>query len=400
MRCGYFDCFNGAAGDMILAALLDAGWEFAALEDVVARLKLPGVHVTAERVKRQGMAALHVQVHDDGTPQPHRHLRHVVEIITQADLPAPVAAEAQAVFARLAAAEAKVHGTTPEKVHFHEVGAVDAIVDIVGGCAGRHALGLERIVCAPPAVGSGTVECAHGIMPVPAPATAELLRGVPTQETAEPGELLTPTGAALLTTWTTRFGPPPGLRTTAIGYGAGTRPGVTRPNVLRLIVGDLVAGGAAEETVVVIETQIDDATGQTVAFACEQLLANGALDAYVVPIIMKKGRPGQFVSVLSRPADADRLVELLLRTTPTLGVRRQIATRTVLGRETVAVATAFGEIRVKLGRLRDAVVQATPEYEDCAAAARKHDVPLAAVQNAALTEWRTHVDADDAGSTG
>ena len=389
MRCGYIDCFSGAAGDMILAALLHAGLKRDVLADVVARLKLPGVTLRVENVQRGGIAATHVRIEVGAEGhEHHRHLPDILRIIEGAGLSATVAERATRIFTRLAEAEAQVHGIAVDQVHFHEVGAADAIVDIVGACAGVEALGLDTITCSPIPTGTGTVRCEHGVLPVPAPATAELLRGVPLAACDEPAELTTPTGAAILTTLATAFGPRPEMRIQAIGYGAGSRELTTRPNVLRLIVGEPVTPPSGpDEPVVVLETQVDDATGQVVAHACERLLAAGALDACIVPIIMKKGRPGQLLTVLCRPDDATALEDLLFRETTTFGVRRHECLRRTLAREHATVATRFGPIRVKVGRRGAEVVQAWPEYEDCAAAARQHGVALRAVQDAALRQW-------------
>lgn len=393
MKIAYFDCFSGAAGDMILAALLDVGCPLEPLQQVVRALNLSGVALTAEKVKRGGIAATYVRVAvGPEAEKKHRHLHHITAIIDAAHLPISVAENAKRIFQRLAAAEAQVHATTIEKVHFHEVGAADAIVDIVCACAALHELGIEAVHCSAIPTGHGTVRCEHGIMPVPAPATANLLAGVPLAACDEPGELTTPTGAAILTTLSRSFGPPPEMTIRAAGYGAGTREGQTRPNVLRVLLAE--SGGAAadeREIVVVLEAQVDDAPGQVVAYAVERALAEGALDAYIVPIIMKKGRPGQLVTVLCRPGDAEKLEDVLFRETTTFGVRRAMLARRKLAREHVAVETPFGPIRVKVGRSGGAVVQAWPEYEDCAAAALRAGVALRDVQQAALAAYgRSH----------
>ena len=397
MRCGYFDCFSGAAGDMILAALVDAGVPVEVFQRAVADLKLPDVRLSAEKVKRHGLAATYVRVElGPAAQKKHRHLPEIAGILDAADLSQRVRERARAVFQRLGEAEAAVHNTTIEKVHFHEVGAADAIVDIVCACVGVEHLGLERIVCSPIPVGGGTVTCEHGVMPVPAPATARLLTGFPIAACEETGELCTPTGAALLTTLADEFGPPPAMTIRAVGVGAGTREGQTRPNILRLIVGEgEAASGYEQDTVVVLETHCDDVTGQTTAYAVERLLAAGALDAYIVPIIMKKGRPGQLLSVLARPADADALEAILFAETGTLGVRRREAARRKLARAHVTVATRFGPIRVKVGRRGDRTLRAWPEYEDCAAAAGAAGVALGEVQQEALRIWSQ--GGDDAG---
>jgi pyridinium-3,5-bisthiocarboxylic acid mononucleotide nickel chelatase len=389
MRCGYFDCFSGAAGDMILAAMVHAGLAVETLHDVVRRLRLPGVTVHAEPVRRGGFAATHVKIEvGPEARKHHRHLPDILALIDGAGLSAGVTARARQVFTRLAEAEATVHGIPVEKVHFHEVGAADAIVDIVGACAGVEALGLETITCSPIPTGSGTVQCEHGTLPVPAPATAELLRGVPLAACDEPGELTTPTGAAVLTTLAESFGPLPAMRMTSIGCGAGTRENRSRPNVLRLLIGEQSQTLPDEEDrVVVLETQLDDATGQTIAFAIARLLAAGALDAFALPIVMKKGRPGQLLTVLCAREAVPALEDVLFGETTTFGIRQFECLRHKLAREHVSVQTRFGPIRVKVGRRGTQVVQAWPEFEDCAAAAHEKGVPLRTVQDAALREW-------------
>lgn len=394
MRYAYFDCFSGAAGDMILGALLDAGCPLATLQEVVGRLGLPGVELSAERVRRRGFAATLAQVTVEPASQSaHRHLPEILRTIDGAGLDPRAAEHARAVFQRLAEAEAAAHGIAIEQVHFHEVGAADAIVDIVGVCTGLAALGIELVGCSPIPTGSGTVECAHGVLPVPAPATARLLQGYPLAACDEPGELTTPTGAALLTTLADEFGSLPAMTISAVGTGAGTREGQTRTNVLRVFIGEAAEPDAAErDTVAVLQAQVDDATGQSLAFACERLLEAGALDAYIVPIIMKKGRPGQLLTVLCRPDDADRIETLVFAETSTFGVRRHEARRKKLTRRHATVETRYGPIRIKLGELAGKLAQAWPEYEECAAAARQAGVSLQEVQQEALRAWSRERD--------
>lgn len=389
MKIAYIDCFSGVAGDMLLAALLDAGVPLELFKETVTRLNVPEVFVSAERVKKQGIAATHVRVHlDQSAPRKHRHLHHIVKIIDAADLPSPVAENAKRIFSRLAEAEALVHATTVEKVHFHEVGAADAIVDIVCAATGFAYLNIERVVCSPIPTGSGTVTCDHGVMPIPAPATAQLLRDVPIAACEEVGELATPTGVAIVTTLASGFGALPAMTPRAIGVGAGTRDGKTRPNIIRIVIGDETASasqaGLEHDEVMILEAQLDDCNGQSLAFAAERLLEAGALDAYITPIIMKKGRPGQLLTVLCGAADATPLESLILQHTTTFGVRRSSAQRVKLLRTHETVSTRFGPIRVKVGRAGDTRVQAWPEYEDCAAAARSSGASLNEVQQEAL----------------
>ena len=394
MRCGHFDCFSGAAGDMILGALLDAGCPLETMQETVAKLSLPGVSLAAERVERRGFAATYARVAvQPGSQKAHRYLPEILRIIDHAALDPLATEHAKVVFQRLAEAEAHVHGTAVDKVHFHEVGAVDAIVDIVGTCVGLTALGMERITCSPIPTGGGTVTCAHGVMPVPAPATAHLLSGYPIAQSNEVGELTTPTGAALLTTLADEFGPLPEMTVTAVGYGAGTRQGRTLPNLLRLFVGQAASPDSAEhDTVTILETQLDDAAGQVLAHACERLLQAGALDAYITPIIMKKGRPGHLLTALCRPRDADMLEALVFAETSTFGLRRGEVRRAKLARRHAIVNTRFGRIRVKLGQRGGQIVRAWPEYDDCAAAARKAGVSLQEVQHEALQAWSQQRD--------
>jgi len=403
MRCAYFDCFGGAAGDMILAALLHAGLSPTVLERVVAALGLKGVTLEVSTVRRGELSATHLQVRiDPAREHHHRHLPEILALIERAPLSAAVRQQAARVFRRLAEAEASVHGIPVEKVHFHEVGADDALVDIVGACAGLEALDIAGVQCSPIPTGFGTITCAHGVLPVPAPATAELLRGVPLTECNEAAELTTPTGAAILTTLATRFGPLPSMRLVAIGYGAGMRENQTRANVLRVLVGELIDAAAADseaDQIMVLEASMDDVGGQTLAHAVARLLEAGALDAYTVPIMMKKGRPGQLLTVLCRPTDAAALEDVIFEETTTFGVRRHAAHRRKLARQEQTVETPFGTVRLKIGRHGQRVLRVWPEYEDCAAAARANGVALRAVQQAALREWtRRHEQQPDGGS--
>ena len=388
MRIAYFDCFSGAAGDMIVAALLDAGVNFVKFSETIGGLGLSGCRISAKKIKKQGFAATYFSVAMQAASQPHRHLKHSVEIINAANISSQVRERSIQIFTRLAEAEAKVHGSTIEKVHFHEVGAVDAIIDVVGACVALEMLKIEKVICSPIPVGSGTVQCEHGVMPVPAPATTELLRGVPIAACEETGELITPTGAAILTTLASEFGSVPAMTVTGAGYGAGTRDGKTRPNVLRVMIGDAdTSNGGEVEHLVLLETNIDDVTAQLVGYCSERLLAEGALDVWAQPIQMKKQRSGLMLSVLCRQADAGAMESILFRETPTLGIRRRTIQRTALARRIENVDTRFGVIRMKMGEFEGSVT-ATPEYEDCRAAALKNSVPLREVMAAAIAAWR------------
>ncbi len=387
MNIAYFDCFNGAAGDMIVGALLDTGLDFALFSTALERLGLSNYRITAEKVKKQGIAATYFAVATDTGTKPHRHLKHIVEIINTAQIAPPVREKAIRIFTRLAEAEAKVHATTIEKVHFHEVGAVDAIIDIIGACLALDMLKIEKVICSPIPVGSGTIRCDHGVMPVPAPATAELLSGVPIAASTETGELCTPTGAAILTTLAEEFGTLPAMTPTAIGYGAGTRDGQTRPNVLRVLIGAEATSSGDIEHVALLETNLDDVTPQVAAYCQEHLLAAGALDAWTQPIQMKKQRNAAMLSVLCRTSDVPAMESIIFRETPTLGIRRRAVERRVLARRIEPVNTRFGEIRLKIGEGCGGTT-AMPEYEDCRAAAMKHGVALREVQEEATFAWR------------
>lgn len=377
MRIAYFDCFSGASGDMILSALLDAGWPADELRRGIRSLGLGKVTISAEKVCKQGFAATSFRVNAP-RERSHRHLQDVRKIIREASLPPAVADRADRIFTRLAEAEARVHGTTIERVHFHEVGAVDAIVDIVGASLGIEALGVDRVVCSAIPTGSGTVRCEHGIMPVPAPGTLALLERVPLAECDERGELITPTGAAVLTTLAEEFGPLPAMTVEKVGYGAGKRDGEHRPNLLRLIVGRTDDSGQVDE-VVTLQANLDDATGQLVGHVTERLFQAGALEVFTTPVGMKKGRPGTMITVLATPSQVEVLEETLFAETPTFGVRQWRVRRSKLDREWREVATPWGSVRIKLGLRAGRCISATPEYADCAKLAEEHGLPLRVV---------------------
>jgi pyridinium-3,5-bisthiocarboxylic acid mononucleotide nickel chelatase len=385
-RLVYLDCANGASGDMVLGALADLGMSLDDLRAELGKLSLHGYHLEAQRVHRSGLHATKVEVKVDGSHHHHRGLRDILGLLEKSGLDGQVKERSSALFVRLADAEAAVHGTTPEAIHFHEVGAVDSIVDVVGSVIGLLWLRADRIVSSPLNVGTGSVTMAHGTFPVPAPATARLVRGVPVYGEGD-GELLTPTGALLVTGHAEAYGPLPLFRPEAIGHGAGSRDTPGRPNVLRLIVGDADAV-AGSETVVVLETEVDDTAPQLLGALLERLLAAGALDVYYTGIHMKKGRPGILVTVLCPPDRREGLEEILFAETTTLGVRRQEWARSVLERETVAVATPYGEVRVKVGRRGGKVYNAQPEFEDCQRAAAASGAPVKEVWTAAIAAYR------------
>ena len=397
----YIDAFSGVSGDMFLGALVDAGLAESDLRAALARLPIEGYELEVRREKRGGLAATRVEVRLDAkVKQGHRGLREIANILGAAEkgkgrrdegmkgrregLQRRAAEKALAVFRRLAEAEGRVHGTTADKVHFHEVGAVDAMVDIFGVCAGLEMLGVERVVSSGLPMGSGTVEAAHGRLPVPAPAVVELVKGVPIRPCEEEGELTTPTGAALVVTLADAFGPMPAMTVEKVGYGAGARESKKVPNVLRLILGREVGGDAAEsDSVWLLETNLDDATGQTVGAATRALAEAGAVDVWVTAATMKKGRPGVVLSCLAAEGLVGAVEETFFRETPTFGVRRMRVERTKLAREQVTVETRFGAVRVKVGRRGGRVVTASPEYEDCRRLAEERGVAVREVYRAA-----------------
>ena len=389
-KLAYFDGFSGASGDMVLGALVDAGLELARLEAELRKLPLSGWAIAAEKVKRGALQATHVKVSSTETHH-HRGLGKIESLIGEAKLSPRATELAVRIFRRLGEAEAKVHGVLLEKVHFHEVGAVDSIIDIVGAAIGFDLLGIEQFACAPLNVGGGKVKTDHGILPVPAPATVELLKGVPTYSSGIERELVTPTGAAILATLATHFGPQPGMNVAAVGYGAGSAQIAEQPNVLRVLIGEAVASRVAPpvESVTVIEANLDDMNPQIYGYFAEKALAAGALDVYATPVQMKKNRPGQLVTVLCSPADEKVLAELLFRETTTIGVRIWQAQRRTLLRELVSVQTPHGEVRVKISRQNGVVLNAAPEYEDCRRIAEERGVPLKDVLAAAVAAYRS-----------
>jgi len=387
MRIAYFDCFAGASGDMILGALLDAGVEPDAWQGELDKLNLSGYELKIDRVQKEGIAATAVRVLVDEGGQ-ERHLTEIEELIGTSQLPNGVKETSVEIFRRLAVAEAKVHGTTSDRIHFHEVGGVDAIIDIVGSVVGLQLLGVEEIYASALPLGHGFVDCAHGRLPLPAPATVELLRGVPVLSRDVEGELVTPTGAAILTTLAKGFGPFPPMTVEGIGYGAGQRD-FPFPNLLRLLVGTTSpALDARMETLTLLEANIDDLNPEFYGHLMECLFTAGALDVYLTPVQMKKNRPGVVLSVTCPPAQAQALAALVFAETTTIGLRRQEVQRWALARERVEVETPYGTVGVKVARLSGRVVTASPEYEDCRRLALESGVPLKEVYAAAEAALR------------
>lgn len=419
MKTLYFDCFSGISGDMTIGALLDLGLGFDYLKTELRKLPVEGYELQVSRVTRSNLSAMkfdvvmdgHDQAHDshehhhhDEHHHHHHHDEHghehnhghehtashqhfhrkasaILTMIAESKLTPHAKRMATEIFTKLAVSEGKVHHIPPEDVEFHEVGAVDSIVDTVGAAIGFDALGIEQFLCSAINIGSGFIHCQHGVFPVPAPATADLLRHATIYQKYAQTELVTPTGAAILAAVVSRFGTLNGFAAEKIGYGAGTKQFADFPNCLRLMIGEERPITAERPgAVMVIEANIDDMTPQNFAYATEKLLAAGALDVFTIPIQMKKSRPGQLLQVLSPPDLVDRLTRLIFQETTTIGIRRYAVDRTVLEREFVEVHSEYGAIKVKVSKLDGEVVNFTPEYEDCARIAREHNVPLKKVQ--------------------
>ena len=428
MRILYFDCFNGASGDMILGALLDAGVPFEGLRAAVGSLAIDGCDLTAERVLRAGVSATkfraiegetvkavhthdghHHHEHDHGHPHahqehptnqehpknpkhpkhhhPHRSLPEIHALIDVCALTPAGKDRAKSLFERLAVAEAAIHQMPVEQVHLHEVGALDSIVDIVGAVYALDHVKADRVVVSPINVGRGMVQSAHGVFPVPAPATVRLLGDAPIFSRGPEAELLTPTGALLLTEYAQAFGPIPAMRVASSGYGAGDHQFADTPNVLRVLIGESAEGRSHGDRVLVVESEIDDMNPQLFGSVMDQLYAAGALEVFFVPVQMKKSRPGTLVSVLVAPSGKDAIVDVLFRETTTIGVRFAEWHRECLAREIVLVETPYGAVSIKVARRHGVVMNGQPEFDECAARAREHGVATKDVHAAAMKAW-------------
>jgi hypothetical protein len=390
MKLAYFDCFSGISGDMTLGALVDAGCRLELLRDGLSGLQVPGWSLSSEKVWKNGMSATFVGVTTEDQTR-HRSFSAILEILDKSQLSDTVRKDAAAIFRGLGEAEASVHDVPLEKIHFHEVGAVDAIVDIVGACIGFEALGIRKFACSPLNVGGGTAKMAHGILPVPAPATAKLLQGKPTYSNGVQRELVTPTGAAIVATLCDQFGPQPPMSVSAIGYGAGSADLEGQPNVLRIMLGEtaekVVLG--FDEEIFVIEANLDDMNPQIYGYFLEKALAAGALDVYTTPVQMKKNRPGTLLTLLCKPQDANALMSLVFAETTTFGARTYSAQRRTLPRESVKVHTKFGDVRIKLSRVNGSIRHVAPEYEDCRKLAAEKNVPLHQVIDEAVRAFES-----------
>ena len=396
MKIAYFDCFSGISGDMILGALLDAGLPLEDLNREIAKLGVQDVAIERESTARHAIAATRAKVCVAGAPladaehhldlsgepthdHPHAHLKDITSRIDDSRLDDVVKERSIRVFERLCAAEAEVHNATPAEVGLHEVGALDALIDVVGAVAGLQLLEVEEVCASPLRFGTGFVRCAHGRYPVPVPGVLALCRDVPTEQTDIRAELVTPTGAAIITTLASSFGPQPPFCQQAVGYGAGRRDLEAIPNLLRLRLGERVP---ASERVLLIEANIDDMNPEVYGYLFDRLLEQGACDVYATPVLMKKGRPGNVLSVLAPAGRLDELAAIVLQETTTIGLRYYGVERRVLERQIRAIATPYGEVNVKFSCI-DGRRRAAPEYEDCARLAQEHQVPLLSVYEAA-----------------
>jgi uncharacterized protein (TIGR00299 family) protein len=374
MRIGYFDCFSGASGDMILGSLIDAGLSARRLREELKKLRLPTIHLKVRKVLKAGISATQVIVEGRHEKRSHRNLKEILRIVERSGVEVEVKEKSKEIFKRIASVEARIHQTRMEEVHFHELGGLDSIVDIVGSVWGLQQLGIEKIHVSKVNVGTGFVKCEHGILPVPAPATLALMEGKPIYSSGVERELLTPTGAAILTTLSSEFGPIPPLHVERIGYGAG-RDNLLHPNLLRLIIGTSEST-SGKERVVVIETNIDDMNPQFYDYLIGKLLTLEALEVFITPILMKKNRPGHLLTVISPTEKLPSITNFLLRETTTLGLRWHEEARAKADREILTLQTQYGKIHFKLARWEGNIVNISPEYEDCKRLAIEKGVPL------------------------
>ena len=420
MRIAYLDCFSGISGDMFLGALVDAGVSPKVLEDTVAALDI-GARLEILKVVRGGISATKVDVYADGEKdlprevfleqrghyRPHEHshdhghshedrhdhrrtLTEIRHIIGKAAINSNARSTAIKIFETLGQAEAEIHNTAIDQVHFHEAGAIDAIVDIVCAAVGAESLAVEEWVCSPLNVGGGTVKCAHGTLPVPAPATVKLLQDAPVYSSGPQVELVTPTGAAIVKTLSARFASFPAMKIEKAGYGAGTRDFPQHPNVLRLTIGEAEPtdrANTSNDSITVLEANLDDLSPQVLAYAMERLLAEGALDVFSVPVQMKKNRPGALLTVLAKVEDASRLTKTIFAETTTLGVRRREEQRQTLSRRWETVDTTWGPVRIKIANMNGTVSNYAPEYEDCRTLAEAQHVPLRIIMQEAIQQY-------------
>lgn len=382
MKIAYFDCFSGASGDMIMGSLLDAGLTLEHLRNQIKKLGLSHYDIGVEKVTKKGISGSQalISIDQHHHDHHHRHLSHIKQIIHNSTLPGSVKEKSIAIFQRLAEAESEVHGSEVEQVHFHEVGAMDAIIDVVGAVIGFNALGIEKIVCSPLHVGCGTVKCAHGVLPVPAPATAELIKGRPIYSSGVEGELLTPTGAAILTTLSSEFGAMPAMSINAIGYGAGTsEPAI--PNLLRVSIGEACDETMDYETeqAAVLETNIDDMNPQIYDYLIQKMLNLGAMDVFLTSVQMKKNRPGTLLTLVCAPDKIGIFSDLLLKETTTIGLRWKVENRIKAPRKIATIETEHGPVRIKIAKNAGKIINISTEYDDCKKISLKNEIPLKTV---------------------
>lgn len=382
MKRLYFDCFAGISGDMVTGSLLDAGLDFDLLLAGTGKLELSGYKITSGKTEKCGITGTSFHV-DVTAPQPARNLEQITSIITSSGLDEPVKKDACGIFRLLGEAESTVHGIPVEKVHFHEIGAVDSIIDICCAAIAINSMGIEEIHCSPVNTGSGCVKAAHGVLPVPAPATARILRGMTIYSSGTPAELTTPTGAAILKYYSKECGPLESMKTLSTGYGAGSRD-FDFPNMLRVFIGETSIAPAMTDEITELETSIDDMSPELFSPLFESLLQSGALDVNVIPAYMKKNRPGFILKVLVRNDDAERLAGDIFRASTTSGIRYSRVSRMVLERDVVNTETEFGTVRIKVHKYAGKVITVSPEYEDCRELALKHNVPVKTVYTAAV----------------
>lgn len=382
MKTAYLDCFSGISGDMTLGALLDAGASISKVQSAVESMGLYGVEVSVSAVTRNGFRGQHLRIHHP-PEHAHRHLRDIHSLIRHARISPSAKDIAMRIFERLARAEAKVHGTSIDRVHFHEVGAIDSIVDIVGVAIAWDELGIDRAHASAVPTGTGQVHIAHGLVSVPAPATAELLANIPIAPCNLPFEMTTPTGAAILAELVTEFGPMPPMQVGRIGYGAGTRKIEERPNLLRILIGNALKPRAPEpdDSVCILETNLDDISGEQIGYTIERLWKAGALDVFTTSIQMKKNRPGTLLSVIIRPNERHRFESIIFQQTGTLGIRYRKQSRTTLPRAALDVQTPWGIVAGKVAKLPSGQVDFSPEYDDCRSIANSNNLRLADVMN-------------------
>lgn len=387
MKNAYFDCFAGASGDMIIGAFLDSGFDFLLLERELAKLDLRGYSISSGKCMKNNISAtkFNVTVTDD---HQHRQLSSIVRMISQSTLHPAVKTNAIDIFNILGTAEAHVHNTDIEKIHFHEVGGVDSIIDICGAAVCFHESGISSAVSSPLNTGSGSVKTAHGILPVPAPATAEILKDIPVYSSGILSELTTPTGAAIIRHYCRGFSPLPDMKTESIGYGAGSK-NLDIPNVLRLFIGSGALCSTSDDEVTEIEASIDDMNPEFYSYLFELLFAEGALDVSVIPAVMKKNRPGNILKILAAKEKSDKIAEIVFRETTTSGLRINTVRRKILERKSAEVETQFGVVRVKIHRMNGAAVTVSPEYEDCKKAAAEYKVPLKSVYIETMNKAQT-----------